>query len=308
MSAKLTYNDVKLFYESQGCELLEDEYINNQTKMKFRCNCGRVHRSVLGNFKQGQRCPGCGVAASESQRLTYTYVKAYYKLRGCELLEDEYINNQTKMKFRCNCGRVHRSIFGDFKRGRRCRSCGMARVSESKRFTYAYVKAYYESQGCKLLEDEYVGCYEKMKFRCNCGRVHRSIFKYFRRGMRCPRCRADKVSDRASMKIGCKWTLETVAVQLKAAGIEFTSIGHTERRSSDPLYFNCHCCDCRAPIRKLFRPHLVKSPLSCRCRSCAATAGHLKRRGADPSPSLSGVGIETVRRVAAEFSAKKNDW
>lgn len=39
MPSKLTYEFVKQYFKEQKCELLETEYINANTKMKYVCVC-----------------------------------------------------------------------------------------------------------------------------------------------------------------------------------------------------------------------------------------------------------------------------
>jgi len=38
------------------------------------------------------------------RKWTYELIKDNFKKAGCELLEKEYKNNSTKMKYRCVCG------------------------------------------------------------------------------------------------------------------------------------------------------------------------------------------------------------
>lgn len=40
----------------------------------------------------------------KSRFLTFNYVKEYFIKEECELLETEYINAKTKMKYICKCG------------------------------------------------------------------------------------------------------------------------------------------------------------------------------------------------------------
>lgn len=53
---KLNIDDLKIYYKEQGCELLEDVYVNSVTPMRFRCICGAVHQNTATDFKAGQRC------------------------------------------------------------------------------------------------------------------------------------------------------------------------------------------------------------------------------------------------------------
>ena len=40
MGKKLTFKEVKKYFEDRDCELLEKEYKGIHIKMKYRCDCG----------------------------------------------------------------------------------------------------------------------------------------------------------------------------------------------------------------------------------------------------------------------------
>lgn len=66
------------------------------------------------------------------KKLTYKYVFNYFKENNCDLLETDYINNSTKMKYKCICGTVAEVHFNNFKHGRRCIECKRKKLSEIK--------------------------------------------------------------------------------------------------------------------------------------------------------------------------------
>jgi len=121
---KLTYEYVYNYFKEQKCELLETEYINSATKMRYRCECGEESLITFANFQKGRKCRKCSFKrASAKIKHSYYYVYNYFKENNCELLESEYINNKTKMKFKCRCGNESLIRFSDFKRVCRCKDC-----------------------------------------------------------------------------------------------------------------------------------------------------------------------------------------
>jgi hypothetical protein len=58
----------------------------------------------------------------EEKKLTFTEVKDYFKSKNCEVLDDEsvYKNSQTKLRFRCVCGREGLISYAKFQQNRRC--------------------------------------------------------------------------------------------------------------------------------------------------------------------------------------------
>lgn len=68
--------------------------------MKYKCKCGNESIIVWGSFKNGNRCQKC----AGNKKLTLDFVKEEFKKQNCELLETEYINAHTKIKYKCKCG------------------------------------------------------------------------------------------------------------------------------------------------------------------------------------------------------------
>ena len=64
-----------------------------------------------------------------SKKHTFEYVEQYFADNKCELLEKEYINSQTKMEYRCECGNVSEISFNSFQRGSRCKRCVIRKQS-----------------------------------------------------------------------------------------------------------------------------------------------------------------------------------
>lgn len=179
MVNKLTYEYVKNYFTEQGCELLETEYINSKTKMKYKCKCGDNSNIDWSHFKQGNRCMKCGGA----EKLTYEYVKNYFTEQSCELLETEYINAKIKLKYICKCGNESSIVWGNFQKGQRCKKC-----SGNEKLTYTFVKNYFQKENCKLLEDKYINSGTKMNYICKCGNKSNITWDDFKFGYRCMKC------------------------------------------------------------------------------------------------------------------------
>lgn len=185
MPKKLTYDYVKQYFQDNNCELLETEYINNYTKMRYKCVCGRFSKISFNSFKRGSRCKKCGSKkASEKNKLSYNYVRNYFKNNSCELLEKEYINSFVKMEYRCSCGNISKIAFSNFQKGQRCRKCS----TEKRKLSYEYIYNYFKKHDCELLETEYKNNYTKMKYKCSCGNNSEITFGNFQKGKRCIKC------------------------------------------------------------------------------------------------------------------------
>ncbi len=119
MPAKLTLEFIKQYFKDRGCKLLETEYINSHTKMKYLCKNGHNNEIIFSSFQRGIGCSIC----SGKKKHTFEEVFNYFKDNNCKLLEIEYINIYTKMKYICENGHISEIRFNDFKQGRRCSKC-----------------------------------------------------------------------------------------------------------------------------------------------------------------------------------------
>jgi hypothetical protein len=179
MSRKHTIEYVKQYFKEQGCDLMEEEYKNNRTKMRYRCVCGNVSEIIFGSFQQGRRCIKCG----GREKHTFDYVKKYFKEQGCKLLEKKYKDNKTLIKYICKCGDIHDTNFNNFKRGKRCKKC-----AGLEKYTFDYVRKYFKDGKCELLEKTYKNIDSPLKYKCECGNKGTITFYHFKNGQRCKQC------------------------------------------------------------------------------------------------------------------------
>lgn len=128
---RFKYDEIYEYYLSQGCELLEDEYISCQIPMKYRCKCGNISTMKFSHFKQGHRCRNCGTKSiKEKQKHSYDFIKNFFEEAGCKFLELTYKNARTKHIYRCNCGNISLIKFDKFRKGHRCNDCRYKKISE----------------------------------------------------------------------------------------------------------------------------------------------------------------------------------
>lgn len=86
----------------KGGQCLSIQYINNSTKMLWKCS-NHNHKpweAGYNNIKNGKWCPECAGLLSPEQHLEKAKNKAIQKNGEC--LSTEYINNSTKMLWKCS--------------------------------------------------------------------------------------------------------------------------------------------------------------------------------------------------------------
>lgn len=116
-------------FAKKGYELLETEYKGVMKPMRYRCPAhpDKELYISLNNLKR-HGCPYCANRAKP----TYEEVKKEFESRGYELLETEYVNNRTKMKYRClkHPNTVQEITYTNFKKSG-CRFCGRERTLQA---------------------------------------------------------------------------------------------------------------------------------------------------------------------------------
>jgi hypothetical protein len=97
LKQKLSLEVVKKAFEDRGYQLLSEEYINSQEKLKYICPKHNEQFIAYSDLKQGHGCPYCGGIGKPN----IEDIKNKMKKRNYELLEEEYINSNTPMRYRC---------------------------------------------------------------------------------------------------------------------------------------------------------------------------------------------------------------
>ena len=122
---KHTYEDVRQYFLDHYCELLETFYKDANTKMRYRCSCGNIAYIRFNVFQRGQRCKECGNKKT-SEKLTRTQEDAEKIFRdgGC-IMKGKYIGDKFPVEYICECGNKDKISLNNFKKGRRCKQCGI---------------------------------------------------------------------------------------------------------------------------------------------------------------------------------------
>lgn len=149
---RLNYEIVSKCFQDQGCELLETEYKNARTKMKYRCICGNISSIVYDSFRRGNRCKKCGINkiikkqtgtpkknAIFKEQINTKYVKDYFCKFNCTFF-GEYVNANKKIEFLCSCGKKSKTTWSSFvkRKTKCCEQC--SRKARSGENHYAWIK------------------------------------------------------------------------------------------------------------------------------------------------------------------------
>jgi len=194
---KLTIDFVREEFRKRGYELLEDEYINAQTKMKYKCpyHLDKELSITYSNLKQDYGCPYCASVSKHN----YNFVKSEFEKRDYELLDTKYVNAHTKMKYKCkyHSSEVLSISYGSLKQGSGCPICANRKIL----IGFNDMWTTNPEQASLLLDSDdgykYTQCSSaKVSWKCNnCNNIinNKRISDINRRGLSCEKC-ADGIS------------------------------------------------------------------------------------------------------------------
>ncbi|MBU4445862.1 hypothetical protein KJ656_12420 [bacterium] len=183
-SKKLSIKEMQKIAKERGGECLSKEYINNVTKLKWRCSKGHIWENTSANIKRGQWCPECiGNIKSNIEKM-----QKIAKERGGECLSKEYINNATKLKWRCSENHIWETTPIIVKRGSWCPQCGRKKLAEAQKLSIEDMQIIAKERGGKCLSKEYVNSHTKLKWQCSKKHVWEAKPVDIKQGSWCPEC------------------------------------------------------------------------------------------------------------------------
>ncbi|MRX54644.1 hypothetical protein GJU41_11740 [Bacillus idriensis] len=195
MCVRFSIEKVRSLFKEKGLTLLEKEYVNSRTKMKYICSCGNISKTTLNNVKRGQKCSECGnVKRADTNRLSIEEARIIFSEHGCYFIDNFYKNVDTPYKYICTCGRISKISISNLKKGHRCKDCGNDRISSTQRTPFEEVFEYFEKEGCELLSKTYKKNSIPLEYRCSCGNISRIAFSSFKQGHRCLSCASERMS------------------------------------------------------------------------------------------------------------------
>jgi thiol-disulfide isomerase/thioredoxin len=176
---RLSIEEMQKLAESRGGKCLSDNYINNQTKLKWQCKEGHIWDAPPGHIKTGKWCPFC----AHNARLTIEEMQRIAESRGGKCLSDNYINSQTKLKWQCKEGHVWEAIPNSIQRGTWCPTC-----AHKVPVSIQDMQKLAESRGGLCLSDEYIDAHSKLKWKCSNHHVWEANYSNVYQGTWCPIC------------------------------------------------------------------------------------------------------------------------
>jgi len=92
--------------KASGIDFSDNEYVDNQTKIEFKCKGGHTWSAAPNNIKKGKGCPDCFNLRRPYQKknLNIEQMQALGVSRGGRCKSTVYVNNRTPLEWECAIG------------------------------------------------------------------------------------------------------------------------------------------------------------------------------------------------------------
>ena len=127
-TTKYTQTEAMDLYKKYNCTLLSQ--YNSTQKLEYKCSCGEIESKTFKAFKINQKCNKCCLR----HKYSFEEVQKIFLKNKCTLLEKEYLDTKTKMKYQCECGNKSEIRLDKFLKGGRCKTCGIRNGEKNGRW------------------------------------------------------------------------------------------------------------------------------------------------------------------------------
>lgn len=121
-SKKLTFEQVKNFFEQNNYILLSTSYVNCKSPLEYKCPNGHINTMNYTDFRCGNRCGDC----CKNKKLTIEKVKKFFENKKCILISDTYVNSKSLLEYKCPFGHITSTTYDSFLHGTLCSDCSQS--------------------------------------------------------------------------------------------------------------------------------------------------------------------------------------
>ncbi|WP_404429601.1 hypothetical protein [Sutcliffiella horikoshii] len=186
----------------RGGWCLSVEYVNQLTKLTWKCKEGHIWDTIPKHIIKGTWCPICArksVNRKDYGTVTLKDLVVIAEDKGGECLSNTYKNKSTKLSFKCSKGHVFETRPAKLLRGSWCFICaGKLKYSIDSMYEIA------KERGGLCLSTSYKNVFTKLEWQCANGHTFLAIPKHVINGHWCPNCATYLNEQR------CRFILETL--------------------------------------------------------------------------------------------------
>jgi len=181
---RLTIEEMQKLAKSKNGKCLSKKYLDSKTKLKWQCKEGHVWKAIPSDIKRRHWCPICG----DAQKSTIEKMRKIARDREGKCLSSKYINNHTKLEWKCKAGHVWEATPTDINGGHWCPKCGVSRRADALRSTIIEMQRMARTKGGECLSLKYINSNTKLRWQCSEGHIWEAAPRDVKTGHWCPKC------------------------------------------------------------------------------------------------------------------------
>jgi len=183
---------------ARGGSVLSRRYINDTTELRFQCAEGHRWLSQPGKIKQNHWCRVCGLARAWARRKAPAIAKLRRLVarRGGKILSPQYVNSQTKLRYRCARRHEWEAVPNSILRGTWCPTCAnvkrMGQHALRKLAALGRLRHVARKRGGEILSP-FIHSHTPILVRCARGHRWEALAGSLQRGSWCPACKQESL-------------------------------------------------------------------------------------------------------------------
>ncbi|MGL4453669.1 MAG: hypothetical protein ACRCTZ_21125 [Sarcina sp.] len=154
---KKSYEEVKKVFEDRGLILLSGEYVGSKVKMDCIDDYGYKYSLSFGNVSD-ERTKNPNKYDVKNPYTIYN-IENFIKINNitCKLISREYVRNNCKLRFLCECGEEYDAYIGHFFNNCqfKCKNCSRSYIYENNKNPLSRVKKILEDKNLEMIIEEY---------------------------------------------------------------------------------------------------------------------------------------------------------
>lgn len=127
-SARLNIKDMRIVAKYKGGKCLSANYVNSKTKLRWKCSEGHIWEAIPNNINRGIWCPVC----AGNKRYSINDMREVAKIRNGKCLSVAYVNNKTKLLWKCSEEHKWEATPHDIINGSWCPTCYKLKIVDGE--------------------------------------------------------------------------------------------------------------------------------------------------------------------------------
>ncbi len=233
---QITLQYVQELCDEKNFKLLSTKCNSYTDMLEFVCNNGHTNINTIRTLRNANPCKEC----NGTLPLTIERIKKAAEQRGFTLLSVVFNNPEEKLKFYCPKNHNVEMSYASWRETYGCLICAKENYIEKKTHDFSFVKEKFEEKNCVLINTEYTGCSQKLRYVCPNNHTIETTFQHFyNRNMGCAICssRIAANTSESAKEIIRENKFNNIKESFKLEG--YTILSNEYKNSNTKLEYKC---------------------------------------------------------------------